>query len=163
MLLAPPAAAALVLFKGTDMKGYIKGALSRKEFIYILLAVFLGGLYLLRSSNNFPGLVGSFEIRLRSLMENLFIWRPRFKEFLVGHPALITGLYLFKKTDIKETLPKILIVAGVIGQASVINSFMHIHTPAAGTLIRTFWGYALSAPAALIVILIIKRWQKRKV
>ncbi|MDA3792138.1 MAG: DUF5693 family protein, partial [Elusimicrobia bacterium] len=83
-----------------------------------------------------------------------------FKEFLIGHPALITGIYFLKKTEVKKVYSKLFILAGVLGQASVINSFMHIHTPIGGTVIRTFWGYIIGGIIAAAVITFFKIWQK---
>nr|MDA3792636.1 DUF5693 family protein [Elusimicrobiota bacterium] len=79
MLIGPVAATAVLLFKVTRVKKYINGYLSRKEFILTFIFLFIAALYLIRSSNNFPDLVGNTEIKIRLFLEKIFIWRPLFK------------------------------------------------------------------------------------
>src|SRR5690606_30788711 len=48
--------------------------------------------YLTRTGNS--GLASELELRLRRTLENALGVRPRFKEFLLGHPLLLLGIYL---------------------------------------------------------------------
>ena len=63
---------------------------------------------------------------LRELLENLLGTRPRFKEFLFGHPCLIAGISLY---SVLPSVSTALIWAGLIGLESIVNSFCHLHTP----------------------------------
>ncbi len=68
---------------------------------------------------------------IRLLLEKTFGIRPRFKEFLIGHPILILGLAFNLR---------IFIILGLVGQTSLINTFLHAHTPFYICLFRTFYG-----------------------
>ncbi|MGM0441800.1 MAG: DUF5693 family protein [Elusimicrobiota bacterium] len=145
-----------------DSPGFLKKHITRFE---ILLITFLGAvlsLYILRSSNAMPGLVTDWEINLRQFLENTFTYRPRFKEFLWGHPLFIAGIYFLKqKRNFKLSevnFGKLIVILGIIGLVSVINSFMHFHTPLFGSVIRSLWGFLLGFLISLVPIIFIKIW-----
>lgn len=110
-------------------------------------------LLLLRTGND-PGVgVSATEMKFRALLEAHLV-RPRTKEFLIGHPALVLGLAMAAMPRWRGwSLPLLLI--GAIGQVSIVNSFCHIHTPFLTSLARTFNGVWLGAiigaiPAAVL-------------
>ncbi len=90
-------------------------------FIIILIAV-------LRTMNT--PILGKtqFELAIRNLLEDVFNTRPRFKEFLIGHPFLLMGLYL-KKKNRSNILWIVFMFLGLVGQVSIVNSFCHITHP----------------------------------
>ncbi len=98
-------------------------------------------LVVLRSGNvsDWPFL--DAERLVRDGLEGLFGVRPRFKEFLIGHPALIVWASLGDRRWRPAALGWLAI--GLLGQVSIINSFLHLHTPVAITLLRTLYGLAL--------------------
>lgn len=93
-------------------------------------------------SGNTQGLVSGTETRVRSLLETIFIARPRFKEFLIGHPLLF--LFGASRGDIalRHYRPFFLLF-GLIGQASILNTFAHAHTPFLLSLLRSANGLVL--------------------
>lgn len=111
----------------------------------------VGGLavLLLRSGNDsfIPAL--PFEETFRDQLETLLYARPRFKEFLIGHPALIFwlawGIYRWKDFGI------VMALVGFLGQTTVINSFAHLHTPLDFTLLRVFNGMVLGLMVGAVV------------
>ncbi len=109
----------------------------------------LGGavliLIVLRSDNLAP-LVSGLELRLRELLEGAFYARPRFKEFLVGHPALL----LWGSLRGRPPWDAALLGLGLLGQVSIINSFAHLHTPLLLSLLRTANGLVLGLPLGVI-------------
>lgn len=98
---------------------------------------------LIRSENDPLWPATGFELELRSWLEGTFGVRPRFKEFLIGHPLLMLWGALGAARLRPWSLGLLLI--GMIGQVSIINSFMHLHTPIGVTLLRTFHGLWLGA------------------
>ncbi|RLE38499.1 hypothetical protein DRJ23_04680 [Candidatus Acetothermia bacterium] len=122
-------------------------------------AVLLGGIaawLILIRSGNAPGLAPPWERETRGLLEKLLIARPRFKEFLIGHP----GLLLFGTKSGSPFLRTGYLFFGMFGQASIMNSFAHAHTPILLTLLRTGNGLGLGLALGLAgygVILLIER------
>jgi hypothetical protein len=88
--------------------------------------------FVLERSGNLPAIpVARWEELLRERLEDWLIARPRFKEFLVGHPALM----LWRREPSLVHLG--LLALGALGQASIINTFVHLHTPLVLSLWRT--------------------------
>jgi len=97
--------------------------------VLALAVVALGGLiYILRTGNVYLGLpIPQFDEGMRRFLENMLVFRPRTKEFLIGHPALMLAAAVALSGYWRISLPLVLI--GCIGQISMINTFSHIHTP----------------------------------
>jgi len=115
-----------------------------------LLAIIASAfLFLLLRSGNMREISG-FESNLRLQLESMMGVRPRFKEFLIGHPALIIGLAFNSP---------MLIIIGLLGQISIINTFMHAHTPVYLSLLRVFYGLVIGFVAGLVPVYILKRFK----
>ncbi|PKM99853.1 MAG: hypothetical protein CVU78_04170 [Elusimicrobia bacterium HGW-Elusimicrobia-2] len=157
-LILPPALAFVILY-GRE-RSYFSTSLSRlwhkrlevrHLFFGIGIAVFLL-LMILRSSNKMS-FVLPFEMEVREALEKFFFARPRFKEFAVGHPLMIMGFYFYAKAPkIKKIHFRPLIILGLIGQVSIINTFAHIHSPIGICLFRTVNGIALGALLGALLI-----------
>lgn len=93
---------------------------------------------LLRSGSFSMLPVPEVERELRDGLEGLLMVRPRFKEFLIGHPALLVWISL--GTMRWRPWAVGLLAVGMLGQVSIVNSFLHLHTPLWVTLLRTFHG-----------------------
>jgi hypothetical protein len=85
--------------------------------------------------------VSALELKFRAILDKVMFVRPRTKEFLFGHPALIVGAaFLFAR---RRSIGLPLVALGVLGQASMLNTFCHIHTPLLLTGLRAFNGLVL--------------------
>src|SRR5690606_15213930 len=122
------------------------------QAIVAAAALGMAGIYLLRTGNDgFP--VPAIEAAFRRLLEEGFWVRPRTKEILIGHPALFLALYFGAALASGSAEPArrrwmrpmtlALLVAGSIGQASILNTFAHAHTPVAISAARTALGLLL--------------------
>jgi hypothetical protein len=90
-------------------------------------------------TGNEPGVgVSDLELKFRALLEQALVARPRTKEFVVGHPAFLLAGFLAVKGHPAWAVP--LILLGMVGQTSMLNTFCHIHTPLALSVLRTFNG-----------------------
>ena len=109
---------------------------------------------LLRSGNFTVLPVPNVELELRNALENLLIVRPRFKEFLIGHPALV--LWASLGTLRWRPWAVGLLAVGMLGQVSIVNSFLHLHTPLWVTLLRTVHGLWLGLTIGMILVIALR-------
>lgn len=105
--------------------------------LWIIIAAVLGavGFYYLSRTGN-AGQVSSIELLIRGWLESTFGVRPRFKEFMLGHPPLLLGLFL----ALRYRAAWLLVIVGSIGQLTMVSTFTHIHTPLYISIVRTLLG-----------------------
>jgi len=119
----------------------------------VVLAAFAAIAFALTRTGNQPVVAPSgTEIKLRGMLESLLSVRPRTKEMLVGHPALMLSIALALRGR-RAWLP-LAAFLGVIGQVSLVNTFCHLHTPLAVSFLRTAHGLWIGAAVGVIVILV---------
>ncbi|BDI28330.1 hypothetical protein CCAX7_003810 [Capsulimonas corticalis] len=107
-------------------------------------------LFVARSGND-PGVgVSASELKMRALLDKYLLVRPRTKEFLLGHPALLFGLAAAASGRFKKAIVPLLIV-GAIGQSSLQDTFCHLHTPLLLSSLRALIGWALGALVGAIL------------
>lgn len=116
----------------------------------LLVALVTAGvlLYLWRSGNNGTLFVSAGEEKLRRLLDQLLLVRPRTKEIFFGHPFLMLGIFL----GLKKCRNLLALVAGFVGQLSLVNTFCHVHTPLTVSFWRMFNGWWLGLAIGWILI-----------
>ena len=142
-------------------QGPIKETLSR-PVSWVAASVTILGLVVvamlaLRSGNENPAAVSSMELQVRSLLDNLLHVRPRTKEVVFGHPMLILGLCLVAYRPSARGWAALCLVAGMVGQTSIVNTMCHLHTPALLSLTRIGVGLALGGIIGLLVWAVLNR------
>ncbi len=122
----------------------------------ILGALAIGALaiyiYIGRSGHTAGVGVSELELRLRNFLEQTLIARPRNKEFLIGHPAIIVLPLLVQRGYRWLVGPALL--AAMSGQISIVNSFAHIRTPIVYSVERGLYGLVLGIIIGAIVVLV---------
>lgn len=121
-----------------------------KYFIFFSFCIL--ALYVLRSGNWAKFLITSYEVKFRDILENIFIIRPRFKEFLLGYPALY--IFYFYHTTATKFFNLILVIFISLLPINIINTFCHIHTPLKYSLLRVFNGFITGTVFSFIMIFI---------
>lgn len=125
------------------------------QILGMMVAVVLVGIVVLRSGND-PGVgVSPLELKFRAILDKLLWVRPRTKEFLVGHPAMLLALWAGLARRPRIWAPALLV--GAIGQVSILNTFCHIHTPLLISLARVGIGLALGAVFGMVLIAVVRR------
>ncbi len=145
-LLLPMVLALFIVFPFDVLKKTWNKNLRVKHLVIAGALIAAAAVLLIRTGNNSNFLFAP-EQKLRELLEQLLFVRPRTKEFLFGHPMLLAG-FVFKKP--------VLIWFGMIGQVSILNTFMHAHTPVTISLIRTVNGIWMGLLIGYIFVLLIK-------
>lgn len=128
--------------------------------IVLALAMMAGLMLAVARTGNEPGVgVSGVEMRARAFLDAGLPIRPRTKEFLLGHPALVLAIGLAAAG--RRRWGAALAVIGVVGQVSVLNTFCHIHTPLVLSAMRVTVGLALGAAIGVAALLIALRWVGR--
>ena len=104
-------------------------------------------IYILRTGNESLGAVSELEMQVRQYLDRILSVRPRTKEFLVGHPAMLVLLYFGSRFSMLPVL-----VVGLIGQISLINTYAHIHTPLWISLTRSLHGIWIGMILGVIAV-----------
>ena len=125
------------------------------KHLALLIVVAFAGLILITRSGNQPLFsVSEIENSLRGMMEGFFSVRPRTKEFLLGHPLLILALYLLHRYKYRfNSLSFLCVIAGIIGQVSVFNTFCHFHTPLSISITRTIYGILVGVIIGTLLVI----------
>ena len=128
-----------------EVSANIRKVVSHPLFVWHAIAVVAAmvviGLAVMRTGNDAAVGVSGVELKFRAILDKLLVVRPRTKEFLIGHPALFLGIaFLLSK---RKGWGLALVAFGVLGQVSLLNTFCHIHTPLAVTILRAMNGLAL--------------------
>lgn len=154
----------LAVFSGEEgVVRYTAGWLRRSPtYLALLLAlVAVVALYYYVGRSGHTGGVGvsGLELRLREVLETIFTARPRFKEILIGYPALLALLYLYRRYPFKE-LVLVLGLGVMMGIISTVNSFSHVFTAISISASRTLAGLlvGLAIGAAVLIGLRILEW-----
>lgn len=125
------------------------------QIVAALAAIIILALVVMRAGND-PGIgVSGIELKIRGLLDRLLPARPRFQEFLIGHPALILSFVLAARGRRSWAFP--LFIIGAIGQVSLLNTFCHLHTPLAASLWRAAIGIVIGIVVALVLYLPLDR------
>jgi hypothetical protein len=99
---------------------------ARVALISGLLAI-AGFVWIARTGNDSGMEISSLELKMRATLEQLFITRPRTKEIFLGHPAMLFAVYFALR---RMWLPAFgATIVMTIGQAGMLNTFCHLHTP----------------------------------
>jgi hypothetical protein len=100
----------------------------------MVVALAAAALMLMRSGNVTPVPPSGLEMKARAVLDHTLGVRPRSKEILFGHPAMILALAFLLAGRRKYLWAAM--VAGAVGQVSLVNSCGHIHTPLLLQLMR---------------------------
>jgi hypothetical protein len=168
-LLAPLGAALFLLYQAREVRHFFR---ERVTVGRLTLGIFVLGsvaYYVLRSGHGTAVDATGMELTVRGWLESVFGVRPRFKEFLVGHPLLLAGFYLRERLQSGLSLPaghgpaaqalhfalhdpRPFLLVGLVGSLSIVNTFCHAHTPLAVSFLRTFHGLWLGGAGGAILV-----------
>jgi hypothetical protein len=163
LILALPPLIALVLFlwdkrfnAGVEKPTDVLNAPVRVYQLFTGIVIVAAGVLLLMRSGNESDIAPShFELVLRHFLTGVLSVRPRFKEFLIGIPALM--LMPAVLSTHRRIIGWLLALAIGVGIGDVLDTFSHLHTPILISLQRTFNGLWVGAIIAAIAIWIYRR------
>ncbi|RAO99858.1 hypothetical protein PW5551_01370 [Petrotoga sp. 9PW.55.5.1] len=142
-------------FSKTGFKNAYQKILSfkfhKKDIVLLFLLIFAGVIYIIRSSN--WAFVSNLERRIRDSLERALIARPRTKELIS---------YFFYYTAPLDRRDFIWDLFKAILPVSILDTFLHIHTPLNLSVLRTINGFLVSLLLLLIIILFENYFSKFK-
>ena len=116
--------------------------------------------YVARTGNTAPGAASDSERVVRTFLEDLLVVRPRFKEFAFAWPAWTAACVLTWRGRGSGVM-WLLVLATAVGQADVIDTFAHIHTPFLISLARVAIGLILGIVVSVVTALAIMRLTRK--
>jgi len=140
----------------TFWKGIFNSPLTVSLTIIGLLVLVVGMVWMARSGNDSGMTVSSFELHIRHLLGRLLVTRPRTKEFLLGFPAMLFAVWFARRQ--RWTGACFAVVFATIGQADMLDSFMHLHTPIFYALARSIYALIIGIIGGGIVLWFCDRW-----
>ena len=124
------------------------------QAVGLVAVLVIVGLMVARSGNDAGLEVSSLELRFRAILDKVLYVRPRTKEFLIGYPALLVGIAFALRG--RRQWAAILVVVGSIGLVSALNTFCHVHTPLALSLVRTLNGLVVGCAVGAIAYWLVR-------
>jgi hypothetical protein len=118
----------------------------------------IGYLILARSGNQSDIAPSGLELALRAHLTTLLEVRPRFKELLVGFPALMLVPALLPAD--RARWGWLFALAIGLGLADVVDTFSHLHTPLAVSLLRVINGAVIGIVVGAIAIVVYRRFRR---
>lgn len=130
------------IYSYEKVKSFLQLELKIRDLIFAAILISFAAVIFARSGNNSADWM-HLDQSFREFIENLLFVRPRTKEFLFGQPLMLLGLY-FRKP--------LFIWLGMVGQVSIMNTFLHVHTPLMISLTRTLYGIFIGMVLAYSII-----------
>lgn len=130
--------------------------------MFLALMVVLGAFVVLiaRSGHTSGMPVSGLEIKIRAMLEQIFYARPRTKEIFFGHPAFMLAFAAFLK-KFPKMICFVLVMAGTIGQSSMVETFAHMRTPIFMSFMRGLDGLIPGAIIGAVLIVIMQFFYKQ--
>lgn len=120
--------------------------------LVVLLLLGAMGLYYISRTGN-AGSVSDVELMIRNGLEEALYVRPRTKEFLIGFPFYILALYVM---SLNRLWGKVLLIPGIIGFLSMMNTFTHLHIPLHISILRTAYSVVIGYVIGILLIYLFK-------
>lgn len=147
-----------LLIKLADLKTVLQQPITWGSAVLFIGVGGVLAMLIARSGNDSGVGVSSTELLFRNLLDRYLYVRPRTKEFMVGHPALIIGLGLLGMIRQNPALKAKLngwaclaLMLGVVGQTGMVNTLWHLHIPVVLSLARIGIGAVLGCTIGLAV------------
>ena len=157
------AAPGLALMK-TRFQRAIDRPFTVQTAVLSIVVLGVGYLWMARFGNESGMEISTFELKMRAILERVFVTRPRTKEIFMGHPAFLVAIW-FMLRDRRAIALGVLVLA-TIGQSDIVNTMCHIHTPVFFDIWRSVAGIFIGGFVGAIALSILNwlgtRFQARQ-
>ncbi|MCI1822364.1 MAG: DUF5693 family protein [Megasphaera sp.] len=133
------------------VKHFLNIPIKMGSLIFVGFLAFAAFVFVGRSGHTAGVPVPGAEVAMRRFLENTMYARPREKEFLIGHPAFyLMVAAMYRKWP--QIIHFFMVVAAVIGQGSMVETFAHIRTPIEMSFVRGLNGWVTGMVLGIIVV-----------
>ncbi|MDX2065479.1 MAG: DUF5693 family protein [Fimbriimonadaceae bacterium] len=167
----------LYALRGRDVRSVMAAPLTYGAIVTGIVLAGVLGLLLSRTGNDGVGVSG-IELVMRNALDRYLFVRPRTKEFLIGHPAMLIA-FAFAATlgsgtnrsgtnragpDRRTLVLALGLAMGAIGQTGIVNTLCHGHIPIQLSVVRIGLGLAFGllfgGLAWLAIAAILPKWRR---
>ena len=113
----------------------------------------MGYIWMARFGNESGMEISPIELKMRAILERVFVTRPRTKEIFMGHPAFLVSIWFMLRD--RRWLAWGALALATIGQSDVLNTMCHIHTPVFYDIWRSLAGIIIGAAAGTVALWIL--------
>lgn len=138
-----------------QIKELLDKSISVKAFLALMIVAGAFVVLIARSGHTSGMPVSGVEIKIRALLEQIFYARPRSKEIFFGHPAFMLAFAAFLK-KFPKSICFVLIMAGTVGQSSMVETFAHMRTPILMSFVRGLDGLIPGAIIGAVMIIVLQ-------
>ena len=139
------------------MKTRFRRAVDRPFTVQIAvlsLVILAGGyLWMARFGNESGMEISPLELKMRAVLERVFVTRPRTKEIFMGHPAFLVSIWFMLRE--RKMIAWGVLVMATIGQSDVVNTMCHIHTPVFFDIWRSLAGIIIGAFVGAVALFVL--------
>lgn len=138
----------VIFIKEKKFKHINKPVFSIRDMLLLAVGVYFVYVLINRTGNQSLIPITQTELKIRTFLENVLWVRPRTKEFLIGIPALVLKTY---EKGLSNTWRYVVDFMVLIGLSSMVNTFLHFHSPVKIAFLRTFEGIVIGVLIGVIV------------
>jgi hypothetical protein len=124
-------------------------------------------IYISRSGHETEVQPSDLEMIMRNTLEQIFLARPRTKEFLMAFPALMVAVAFAARKRRAIIFPLLLVAS--LGFSSIVNTFSHLRTPLYLSTVRELYALGigliigiLAVVAALMLDALYAAWKRSR-
>ncbi len=143
-----------------QIKELLDKSISVKVFLGLMIVLGAFVVLIARSGHTSGMPVSGAEIKIRAMLEQMFYARPRSKEIFFGHPAFMLAFAAFLK-KFPKMICFVLVMAGTIGQSSMVETFAHMRTPIFMSFMRGLDGLIPGAIIGAVLIVCLQFFYSR--
>lgn len=136
-----------------DLVKVLEATIQLKHIVLLGIGAFVAYIYLARSGHETDIQPTDLEMIFRNALEQVFLARPRTKEFLMAFPALM-AVVAFAVRKRKMVLFPLILVAS-LGFSSIVNTFSHLRTPLYLSTVRELYALGLGLLIGILAVVVV--------
>jgi hypothetical protein len=150
-----------------DILNVLEASIQVKHLAMLGAGAVVAYIYISRSGHETEVQPSDLEMIMRNTLEQIFLARPRTKEFLMAFPALMVAVAFAARKRRAIIFPLLLVAS--LGFSSIVNTFSHLRTPLYLSTVRELYALGigliigiLAVVAALMLDALYAAWKRSR-